>query len=179
MDNKITENHEGKRSKTQLIVAFILGLIVGVVVAPTFFGNDSVEEFDTSREKENEGKVMSGENPLTKPTNFGVAVIDQLAGDRVLLEEVTFETSGWAVVHEDIDGAPGNALGAQRFDGGTRTDGYVELLRNTESGNLYYVILYLDDGDGEFDLKKDAPISSEEGIVSTTFKTVTIDRKNN
>lgn len=176
MENKDAQKAEGRAGKAQLVIAFILGLIVGILVAPTFFGHKST--IDDDKAMKEDGTEMTEEGDATAKNNT-VSVIDQLAGDRVLIKEITLEESGWAVVHEDIEGVPGNALGAQRFDPGTFENGYVELLRNTENNKLYYVILYTDDGDGEFDIKKDTQILAGETPISTTFNTVTIDRKNN
>lgn len=173
MDSKEVMQAEGRKTKVQLVVAFILGLIVGILVAPTFFGHDGTTE--------STGTPTGGEkSQIAEATSTdAITVNDQLAGDRVLIKEITLDKSGWAVVHEDIEGAPGNALGAQRFDPGTFEDAHVDLLRNTESNDLYYVILYGDNGDGEFDIKTDTPLMRNGKMIYGTFTTVTIDRKNN
>ena len=74
---------------------------------------------------------------------------------------------------------PTNALGAQRFDAGTYAEAHVDLLRNTEPGKTYFVILYNESGDGEFDLKEDTPLlAGDSAFVSDTFQTILPDRKN-
>ena len=175
MDNNSDYVKEGKTGKTQLVVAFILGLIVGVLVAPTFFGYS--DDLDSDSILDND-EIVTEDTDVATGLN-SVTVSDQLAGDRVLIKEITFAISGWAVVHEDIGGFPGNALGAQRFDIGSFENGYIDLLRNTENNKLYYVILYEDKGNADFDIKEDTPIMVGENSVSTTFETITIDRKNN
>ena len=69
--------------------------------------------------------------------------------------------------------------GARRLDAGVHENVYVKLLRNTDGDKLYYIILYSDDGDGEFDIKKDSPFLTAKDAAYVTFETVTVDRKNN
>jgi hypothetical protein len=113
----------------------------------------------------NKGVVVSAAIPSKALIN----VIDQKAGTMVSIGSVDMPVNGWVVVHEDRNGAPGNILGAQRFDAGSYAGGQVELLRTTLIGGQYYVMLHVDDGDKLFDHKLDMPLASTAGIVSATF----------
>ena len=75
-----------------------------------------------------------------------------------------FADFGWAVVYEDSKGAPGWILGARRFGPGMYENEAVELLRGTTPGNVYYVIIHGDNGDKQFDLKADLPLTDESGV---------------
>lgn len=175
---------EGKKNNiTAFVLIFIAGLVIGVLTAPLIWERTSHEDViaDTgSVTKDGTSGVIATDTAMTEDASgYSISVDDQLAGDRVLLSNATFAKTGWAVVHEDNNGALGNALGAQRLEPGTHENVHVELLRNTETGNLYHVVLYTDNGDGEFSLKTDLPLrNTDNSYVEDTFTTVQIDRKN-
>lgn len=179
-----TNNKQGMSNTTQLIVVFIIGLLIGTFGSPAVL-SDRYEKGDddtamVEQDSDKPGEEGNGQDTPTTPTLNTVLVSDQLAGDRVLLEEVELAVSGWVVVHEDLNGSLGNALGAARFDAGTHERGYVKLLRNTEVNQNYYIVLYEDNGDGAFSLTDDTLLANtDNGPISETFKTIMIDRKTN
>lgn len=153
-----------------VIIALIVGVALGfgggtwfsVVRAPVDI-NDALGDADTTEEVAGVADaVFSGKN--------AILVRDQKAGINVEVELVTLENVGWVVIHEDNEGALGNALGAQLFDFGS-SKGVVELLRGTEAGRTYYATIRQDDGDRAFDLTKDLLLSDEAGNpVQVKFK---------
>lgn len=172
---------------------FIIGLILGLVVgwAGTYAAlqgswgkavmqnaskqketnttKDTGSTGDTSATNATEG---DGNVPATVsvPGNNAVAVNDQPAGMKVDVTMATLTKPGWVVVAEDNNGMPGKILGAHRYDPGIYL-AEVDLLRGTEAGKTYHVVLRLDDGDKVFDQTKDLPIMGEDGkVVETTFK---------
>ena len=79
---------------------------------------------------------------------------------------------GWAVVHEVENGHVLNALGATRLDSGAHSDVQVELLRGTEPGGRYAVILYSDNGDKQFEVHADLTVIDTAGNpVMQSFRT--------
>ncbi|MAZ40980.1 hypothetical protein CL654_02590 [bacterium] len=94
-----------------------------------------------------------------------VTVESQVAGESVLVKELTLSDRLWVVVYEERDGDKGNILGARRLQEGSHNDQIVTLLRGTEAGNRYYVLLHNDDGDDIFDFTKDLPLEN----ISYTF----------
>jgi hypothetical protein len=57
-------------------------------------------------------------------------------------------------------------------DGGAHTDVSVELLRATEPGGSYAVILYTDNGNKEFEIRGDLPVIDTVGNpVMQSFRT--------
>lgn len=169
--NNLYKKANKNGQNTKVLIVFIVGFVLGLLVMPIITGDKSNQFFDKKIENKEKNTMLKNIN--------SIIVNNQLAGDRVLLENITLSQSGWAAVHEDINGDLGNVLGAQRFNAGSNS-GYVELLRNTETGNLYYIILYKDNGDGKFDLKTDtAFVNDFEEVILETFKTITFDRKTN
>lgn len=183
---KKTEAGNGMNNKAQFIIIFLVGFLLGLLVGPTFtsdkLASDNVNDTDVVKEEESTtSEVKNGtEKPTTSAVGINtIAVDNQIAGDRVMLSKIVIEEEGWVVVHEVVDGVLTNALGASRLNPGVHNDGYVELLRNTESGSVYFVVLYSDNGDGEFKLADDHPLmNSKSELISTTFETIQLDRKN-
>lgn len=140
-----------------VIGAFLVGLIVGLG-AYYVWDNRS----GTMSRQESEGNVATDTVDITAAKN-SVTVSDQLAGFTANIDTVTLAQDGWIVVQEDVDGEPLYLLGASRRSAGTHDNVSVELLRNTEEGNLYYAVIYTDDGDRQFDNKKDFPVTNKDG----------------
>src|SRR3989344_5391168 len=124
----------------------------------------------------------------TNASNGGKASIetqnDQLTGsysEQVqpgsVLGPLSEETPTITASSESIDAADpgagmagrdgnGRTLGAGRFEPGVHTDVDVPLLRTTEAGQSYQALIYVDDGDKEFDLHKDILVTKEDGSVA-------------
>lgn len=96
------------------------------------------------------------------------SVIDQSAGGVVYISQLVFVEESWIAIREDNNGDLGNILGARRYPAGTHT-GAVELLRNTESGQTYYAVVYIDDGDKIFNHKKDVLLTDEAGSATAAI----------
>lgn len=100
-----------------------------------------------------------------------VVVNDQPAGPIVEVTMLTLSKPGWVAVYEDNNGTPGNVLGAARFEEGIHL-GEISLLRSTEPGKIYYLILHADTNTREFDLKKNPLIMDAKGAsIRSTFHT--------
>ena len=69
---------------------------------------------------------------------------------------------GWIAVRD----GNGRTLGAGRFEPGVHADVEVPLLRTTEAGQSYQALIYVDDGDKEFDLHKDILVTKDDGSVA-------------
>jgi len=71
---------------------------------------------------------------------------------------VYLENPGFVVIHEDSAGTPGKILGASSLvPAGETKNVPIALSRATKDGEIIYVMLHLDDGDGKFDAAKDKP----------------------
>ena len=94
-----------------------------------------------------------------------ISVLDQSAGASVTINSMTLTRKSWIAV-KDVSG---RILGAGLFAAGT-TKGDVSLLRNTLTGQRYEILIYVDDGDKQFDLHKDMLVTAMDGSpVSTAF----------
>jgi DNA-binding beta-propeller fold protein YncE len=101
-----------------------------------------------------------------------VTVTDQMPGGAVSVERVEINEDGWVVVHETEAGHVLNALGAARLDAGTHESVRVDLLRETNPGGTYAIILYTDNGNKEFEIRGDLPMIDAEGNpVMQSFRT--------
>ncbi len=101
------------------------------------------------------GKITFGPSAIT--------IESQSAGTAVVVKRLVLGERSWVVIHEDERGRPGRILGAGRFTSGAHADVFVELLRNTVSGGVYYGMIHIDDGDDMFDSKLDTHLPDETG----------------
>ena len=132
--------------------SFAAGIIVGALLGYTAFeSGTSFNIFRASSESQN----SSYQSPATGESGT-VSVVDQLAGDSVIVESVTVPPPGvWVAVREIIGDDLGNVLGAARVSApGTNVS--ISLLRVTEPGQRYAIQLYRDNGDNSFDLSADS-----------------------
>jgi len=151
-----------KETKYRGVIIFIIGLIVGFGIAQLFTGDFkggdediqevSVEEItdEEAGEEDALALISQGENTIV--------VSDQPSGMSVVTSMISLEQSGWVAVHESLDGEPGVILGARRFPEGKYFGETVELLRATDAEMTYLVVLHADDGDNEFDFKKEVAV---------------------
>lgn len=109
------------------------------------------------------GTTLSVGAPVTTTASGeSVSAKDQTAGLSVAVEGMNLAKVSWVAVR-DVKGQ--RILGAHRFEAGV-TAGEVSLLKPTVAGGEYQVLVYVDDGDKKFDMKKDALVED----VSATFK---------
>ncbi len=170
------------------IIFFVLGFFVGIVGLYSwshFFSDTKDEEALESVTKSSleadltpQHNVSVGNDSATTISPLSVqsdavVVASQGAGDSVLVKSVDLDSkydSGWVVVHELNGGVIANALGATRVDPGKSENVKVYLLRGTEHNKNYVVVLYKDNGDKEFSLKTDEPISNaNKELVMSSF----------
>lgn len=92
-------------------------------------------------------------------------VKDQFGTTTAVISRVYTDTPSWVVVREDINGNPGNILGASWVPAGETLNLTVELLRAATEGNTYHALVHTDDGNGgaDFDLKTDLPLTDANG----------------
>lgn len=144
------------------IIFLIIGLLVGFGVG-WYVSNLNGDNTPTKEE-------VSETDTETSVSKNDLSVSDQPAGLTVLIDSVSLKEPKWIAVREDINGEMGNILGALRLQEGAHEGVEVELLRGTNPEELYYVVLYEDNGGDTFDHNFDSLITSEaEEPVLTTF----------
>lgn len=165
------------------IIAFIAGLLVGGLLVFIFAEpaakdvGDNVRDVDTvttddmDEDEEVDVPVTTNdeeENDDRNDSNGEVSVDDQKAGGTVRFEASSYPANvGWVGVRDYVDGQLSGLLGVVRWDTsmGLRPS-EVKLLRPTEAGKTYAIVLYSDNGDRVFSLATDAQMSG----VMETFK---------
>ena len=156
-----------KNKNTQAIigaVVVVLVLLAGWLLFARPAGNESASA-TTNGSTSTAGDL----NPSMVSTGEAVTVRDQAAGSSVAVASVTLNQMGWVAVRDEN----GRVLGAARFDAGTWSNVSVPLLRATTANSSYQVLLYVDDGDKQYDLHKDVLImGTNGGVAGTTFKTL-------
>ena len=140
-------------------------LIVGIIAIAI----GAIELFvrPTQVEEDQTGSPLSG---LLVGSN-AIYAADQQPGDTVSISMAVLQTSGYVVIHEDKDGAPGAILGSSKvLTQGQSTDVSISLSRTSQDGEILYAMLHVDDGDGAFDPTQDGPVKDDQGnIILMTF----------
>jgi hypothetical protein len=154
---------------TSRITYLVIGFMVGVLATLLVAGELSMPSFASSS-----APVNSTSTAPILAQSGDVAVSNQPAGVSVLVDSVTVPPPGVWVAIQDVneDGSLGNVLGAALV-GHPESNVTVALLRNTIPGQQYAVVLYRDDGDGQFNLANDSLyVDFDTGQpVEMTFKT--------
>ncbi len=174
--------------KMKSIVTFIAGFVVGTVLlygwGQLFNKQDTADSLKAATQDVEQFEVDAGASVEVEADNAedvtigassteAIIVESQPASDTVSLNMVNLqagESGGWVVIHEIKDGMMANALGAARRDSGEYADIKVYLLRSTVQGGTYAVVLYNDNGDKQFSIKTDNPLTDSNGkYVMSTF----------
>lgn len=153
-----------------LILIFLLGVIIGLGIgvvisvgdpapaSPSNDGEEQTEEESATSTQDNEEitERVEGENTLV--------VNSQPAGEVVIMSMVALDKSGWVAIREvSEEGEPGVILGAKRFDEGRHFGEHIPLLRGTVANQTYIAIVHADDGNSEFDFRREVPVRDADG----------------
>lgn len=158
---------------------FVGGLIVGIILAwgwwavahkdntaVTANGTATVNKTETSAAT-TKGSASAASDIVLEGGELTVAS-PQTAGQSVHIDNATVSKPTWVVVYDDLNGKPGNILGAQLFF--TSGSGIVTLLRPTMAGKTYLVGRSIDDGDRKFQKGSDQPVADANGNpIVTSF----------
>ena len=169
---------EMKQQKGLIVAVIATGLIFGFIIGRAVKGKEAGEVVVTTMKTTTttEGAKNSKDVGITTIVkNIGnassvFASTKQNAGKTVFVDMVKLTADGWVVVREDVDGEMGNILGAQWLPKDTKSPATVELLRGTEPGKTYYVVLWNDDGDRMFGKDTDTPMLNNGKMITATFK---------
>lgn len=157
-----------------IVTALIVGIIIGVGIQgylPQGSTSSAGERAQTQESDNGSGTQTSAGSlpPVMEKAGGSLTVTDQPAGRAVVVDNAYLQKVGWVVVHEMVGDKLGNALGASRREAGVSTRVVVELLRGTEPGNRYAVVLYGDNGNRTFELHDDPQLADEDGLIMATF----------
>lgn len=126
--------------------SFSAGVAIGILVATVWYLGEK-----TSFLLPAPPQMAQADQPAATVDSGAVAVSNQPAGNSVAIDSLTVPAPGAWVAVREVNGTDlGNVLGAVRI-GGPRSNFSIPLLRATEPGQRYAVVLYRDDGSGVFD----------------------------
>ena len=156
------DKKESKDGNNKIVLGFVGGLVMGVLVTLFFTGG-----METLGKAQGSLDTLSTTTPAT--ISLHVSVNDQKAGKTVKVLKVMVQNVSWIAVRENNNDIMGRILGARKVALGEHENISVELLRPTAKGVMYAVVLYKDDGDGEFDHTSDALIMEEGSPILDRF----------
>lgn len=132
--------------KFYIIAGIFIILMIGGVIFWRQSGKEELSPTDSS------SGFMIGQS--------AIYVAEQLPGRNVSVAVVRFEKPGFVAVHEEAYGAPGNILGVSSLfpAGEFRNPSPIVLSREIKDGEIIYVMLHLDNGDGKFDARGDQAV---------------------
>lgn len=142
------------------LLIFVGGVIAGAALAAFVGFSNGMNlqgNIDTVLDFSRDLVPVRGNTPIHLSESTAISVKDQQAGMSVFVDAVTVPPPGvWVAVQEtDTTGQLGNVLGAGRTHGPV-SDFSIPLLRTTEAGREYAIVLYRDDGDSSFDSVNDS-----------------------
>lgn len=105
----------------------------------------------------------------SSPSGARVKTDDQPAGRAAMIKSVSLEATSWIAIRDYSDGKIGNVLGAVRREKGESTNVVIDLLRATEPGKQYAIVIFAENGDGTFSTKTDTPVLAGTDAVHATF----------
>lgn len=149
-----------------LLVALIAFWIIWInsPQQPTVTSDDVAEPGSAVHDPDSFAPISVGES--------AIFVADQLPNKTVRISFLALGASGFAAIHElNVEGFPDAVLGTSALlEDGTREAVDVALSRSMRDGERLVAMLHIDDGDGVFDVTKDAAARDPEGnIVSMEF----------
>jgi hypothetical protein len=178
---------DGTKTTTNWIIAGLVALVViiggGWLIARDRSGSttganatstETVPGSETSNVEPSTGAapVVSESKPAAAiPTSSAsgetITVLDQPAGANVIVAEVNLTKPSWVAVRDTRGWYPGAA-----WFSGSQKSVVIPLMRNTEAGQSYEVVIFIDNGDKKFELRGgDTLLTTNSGTpVSATFK---------
>jgi hypothetical protein len=153
--------------KTWQWVVTVIVIIILVILGYKMFSGPSTPATENTENAETTDTTTTNTNPAT--TNR-IMIVDQAPGDKVYISSVQLANGGFVVIHKNDAGKLGAVIGSKYFEKGIYP-GQITLSTPTTEGGIYYAVLYTDDGDKKFDIKKDAPLKDSAGnVIMKPFK---------
>ena len=130
-------------------IFFTLLILSIAIILFVFFKKDNKENSYVPVETGASGQ-------FAKLSEDALVVLDQLPGDVVVLNAVSFSENGFVVIKKDQEGEPGKIIGVSEFlVKGAYSNIDVSTTESMYDGLAYYAFTYLDNGDGIFDPSSD------------------------
>lgn len=141
---------------TYLAVGIIVVIVIFVAFAFVRTRLPQIGQFGKGEPSPTPQAMAKESVSASKHTPASTAVVDS----------VVLTDAGFAVIHEDQNGEPGQILGASSLlTAGRHENVVIALSRKTVDGERLYVMLHKDNGNGTFEATGDEPVKDEGGSV--------------
>jgi hypothetical protein len=114
-------------------------------------GNEPIE---ISEQEEAELVVKDSEAKLA-PEKFFFIIANVTPGKKITINSVSFENPGYVVVFTDKEGMPNKVFARSEILTGVYSDVSIDLPRNISEGEIFYAVLFADNGDSVFEVPGD------------------------
>ena len=114
---------------------------------------------------------QSTQAPLSQAPTDIVEVRDNLPGDSVVIPRVVLSSPGFVMIHKSDNGRTGAiVMTGDYLPAGESKDVVVHTGIETQSGESYFAMLHVDDGNGNYDDPgRDSPVVLNGEIVQEEF----------
>ena len=166
LEEKEDEEEEkgAEESGPKPIILGLVALVVLAIIGAIYYFVVLNKSFKEARDLNAPSVVETMESGEVENTNNAIAVTDYTPGNVAIIDLVALDEPGFANVHEDNNGKPGEVLGVSEFfEPGEYESVGIELDRASEEGETLYAMVYHDDGDGEFLVGEDLPATDIDG----------------
>lgn len=154
------------------IGTLVCGIVIGVLLAWGYSAlrGDSASVAANTTKADTTASVSNStsDTPTIAASSDSLTVASsQKAGMNVAVSKVVVNKPTWVVVYDNVNGKPGNTMGAHLFF--TTGSGTVTLLRATTAGTTYFVGVRADNGDRKYARATDKAITNADGseVIST------------
>lgn len=142
-------------------VGFVVGIVIFSIVSNILINKLKHGSINVSIS--NDG--VSFENPKV---DF-VEALNQKAGKQVTVSAARVHVASWIAVRENNGDVMGRILGAQQIEAGEHEGVVIDLLRETTPNVMYAVVIYKDNGKGEFDYDPTMLLEQDGKIILSRF----------
>lgn len=165
-NTSVNDVSQANQGGNKVLIAFIGGLIIGLLAGYFWFGGDSNNTSNSGNNGDNGASVIGS---ISRLAGNAIFVSNQKPGETVEVGLVQFENPGFVVIQEDNDGKPGRVIGSKLFPAG-QSEGIIELNESTEDGKTYHAVLWDDNADNKFAEADDVAIPTDDGVLMSTFE---------
>lgn len=151
-----------KNKSIIIFVSLIIIVIVGLFFFNAFLKKNVVNTEDQTQVED-----------TTEVLPFVVAP-EQAGGINVFIENATLPLGGYVVIHKEEENKPGAIIGVSEFlPAGIAENFLIDIDEEVVEGDFLFAMLHKDNGNQEFSLEEDFPLTDNEGnIVLVRFAIV-------
>ncbi len=129
-------------------------------------GDQMQEEMMDEKEMMDEGEMKDDMAEEMAEAEVGLEVASSQESGKMIMVDKAMIPAGYVVVHAEKDGKPGPVIGRSELIQGSVENLSVDLDSAVEAGDTVFVMLHVDDGDGEYEFPgDDTPARDANGDV--------------